>query len=325
MARPPSSFRGEAPGQVCGHTWASSLVVDGRLPNGFGKDLTHRLEPVMEQPYEADLGMPDVDQAQLGIGWGGPLESNLSSQLLDRIAAIRARTNESFLGSKQKGAVRWLLDRAKGELDFAQAIHKLWKNRTAGSWSLSFSDRLTNFYAAKNPSDCAGRPGATVEGAGRSGPVRCPTEAEIARRPNARAEIRQRFVDAAHFIRCAEYGLWRMLLYREAKQQWEQRPTGPGGIVAPGGGTMPGDITVGVPVPPQPPDVPVPVAGKLPPPTPPKPPPDVGPEGAKAPSRPMRGETSGGFKWGIGFAVGAVLVVAAVDRYSLKVKRRRAA
>lgn len=325
MARPPSHFRGETIGRVCGHTWASELVVDGRLPDGYGADITKTLDPVMPPPFAGPGGQPDVEPQAQGIGWDSPAEALRRQQLLLRIGELRVATDVAYIAGDIKGAVRWLLDKAEAELESAQKIHSLWKTRGNGAWPLRYADRLTNFYAAENPDDCAGRFGATVSGTG-GGTVRCPTRQEVDRREADREKIRERFVDAARFVRCAEYGLYRSVLYRKARLRRKGEVAQGGDVVAtPGPGpALPGPIKV----PEVPPDFPVPDVRALPPPTSDPLPDDTGPEGATAAPAPAavsprrrRRERTAAVIGGVGIALWA-LSDAYGDRFGRRLFKR---
>ena len=49
---------------------------------------------------------------------------------------------------------------------------------------------------------------------------------ELEQRMKAREFILEKFVDAAHFIRCPQFGLWRVWLYRQARDEWKATPQG---------------------------------------------------------------------------------------------------
>lgn len=284
MAKTPAKFPSETGlGKACGHTWAQNLVVTGRLPNGFGAQLQHELTPVIS----GDLSE---------LGWNGDEEARLLEQLQDRIKSVFVQTNlaKPALSKKNLDAIRWLLRQAEVLLVAVSKVHQLWWNRKGGAWTLDKEDRVTNFLDA-HPDPCAGNMGEwKVDTSGaRLRNVRCPSEEEIAQRPKDRATIRQLVEDAAMHVRCAEFGLWRSLLYQDALDAWKETPQGG---QAGGFQTRPGEPPRGpdglqatpwdrddldlAPTPPsEPPDVNLPDPGVLPTPKPPPPPPGTGPDG----------------------------------------------
>ena len=297
MSKPPSGYPGPE-GYPCGKSWKKSLIVTGKIPGKhFGQHLAHTLPPVAS----------NLDSGKHKLGWGGEYEDARREQLFDRLEDVveQLKIAQTWLTDKEIVSIEWLTYHAAAELDAAKGIHEQWKMRKKGAFPLSYPDKMSDFFPAENPQDCAGGDlgpnyGAEVEGVGRSGTVKCPTRSELKQRPKDRASIANRFIDAAHHIRCAEYGLWRLSLYRQAVDAWHKTPAGsapgdlttipkehyiPGDLTLPPPGPGPGGLIVGPKGPPPPPD---PADMKLPPPpkdpVPPQPTP-TGPD-AKATKTP---------------------------------------
>ncbi len=246
MSKPGSNWRGEA-GGTCGHTWDKTVRIKGTLPNGFGDHHWVDSQPLDDvhilagkSTIPSNRGAPDYDYEQLGIGWGAKKEEETVAALQAYIDLFRGQLGTAPLTVKQRNMVEVGLRNAEVNIDAALAIHKLWDDREGGTWPLWFSDRVTNFYAAKNPKGCAY--GKVVIGAGRgSPPVRCPSQSELKQRAKDRATIKKRLVDAVYWIRCSQWGMGRMILYWAAKQEWDKRPGSgaPGGLAPRPPGTVP--------------------------------------------------------------------------------------
>ncbi len=236
MAKPPSGYKGPL-GYPCGKSWAEPLIVTGELPGkNFGKHLTHTLSPVV-------TGLGDKEGE---IGWGGTYEDTRKSQLFDRLEDVLSQLRIAGLRMTQaeKDSVEWLINRAAEELDAVRDIHVSWNFRVDGTYPLSYGDSIKDFPAAKHWQDCANPdniltpPGphygfeVPAEGGGT---VRCPSRTTLNLRPVARKMILQHFIDAAMHIRCAEFGIWRITLYRQAREEWLKTARGgaPGGLRTP--------------------------------------------------------------------------------------------
>lgn len=279
MARPNSSYPPERPGSTCGSSWSDPLRVTGRLSstNSFGSNIFVDLDAVAD----AD----DLRRTQGKLSWDGPHETRVRD-------AFDARVRETLddlvkfkgdLGQANFDAVEGLLRMAVDNLSYVEAIHEKWR---AARWPMSrlhFNDEHCTREVDMGK----------VFGGGFE---RCPTYSTHLERDADRDEIVRRFVDAAHAIRCAEFGMWRVVLYRRALGEWRRTPQGggPGGLAptppstprppAAGGGTFTARPP-GPPPPPTPPAPPNPLlpefppdlgAGEaLPPPPPPEPPPEL--------------------------------------------------
>ena len=271
MARPSDVYPSERPGKPCGASWPDPLKVTGKIPNvPFGAQFKITLKPVaLANDMRANQGM---------LSWRGAHEDRVRAALETTIDQVLADA-EKFrwrIGQDNYQAVRNLLSLASAELAYVDITHETWLKRR---WGL---ERVT--YAPE--CDARGGPGpGEVFGGGFD---RCPTLEEIELRMKAREFILEKFVDAAHFIRCAQFGLWRVWLYRQARDEWRATPQGgaPKGLAPnppkkPPSKVGPGIFTAKPPGPPPPPTPPMP-----PKPEPPPFPADLGGESLPDPGEP---------------------------------------
>ena len=247
MARPSKTYPSERAGKPCGASWPDPLRVTGKLPRvSYGSQFATTLEPV--------ASTDDLRANQGLLSWRGEHETRIRARfesLIDQVASD-AQSFRWRIGEANYAAVKNLLALALAELAYVDITHERWVERR---WGL---ERLT--YAPECDARGGLEPGAVFGG----GFDRCPTVEEMQLRLEARDFIVEKFVDAAHFIRCAQYGLWRVWLYRSALAKWQSTPRG----------GAPDDLA---PTPPKKPKKPV-GAGSfrsqpLPPPPPPVPPP----------------------------------------------------
>ncbi len=250
MARPSDTYPSERSGKPCGASWSDPLRVTGKIPNlPFGAQFEVTLQPVaLAKDMRANQGM---------VSWRGEHETRVRAQLETTIDQVMtdAQKFRSRIGEDNYQAVRNLLALALAELAYVDITHEAW---VARRWGL---ERVT--YA----SDCDSRGGAGPGEVFGGGFDRCPTVEEIDRRFEAREYILEKFIDACHFTRCAQFGLWRVWLYRQAREEWKNTPQGgaPDGLAPtppkkPRSKVGPGSFTAKPPGPPPPPT-----------PTPPKP------------------------------------------------------
>lgn len=219
--KPPYGYPGPK-GYPCGQGWKEAFIVTGEIPqtNGFGKSHTRTLAPIVV----------DLQRGGSRLGWDGEYETERREQMLNRGEQILAqlRTSETLLSPGEVASIEWLLGQAIAELDATVKIHDQWKNRAEGTFPLWYGDKLKDFPSANgewctDPDNVLSPPGPQygVQVPGRDGgKVICPTRTELKRRPKDRRAIADHFVDAAHHLRCAEYGLWRLRLYRQALADW---------------------------------------------------------------------------------------------------------
>lgn len=271
MARPSAFYPSERPGKPCGASWSDPLKVTGKIPNvPFGAQFKVTLQPVaLANDMRANQGM---------LSWRGAHEERVRAALETTVDQVLADA-EKFrwrIGQDNYQAVRNLLSLALAELAYVDITHETWLKRR---WGL---ERVT--YAP----ECDTRGGVGPGEVFGSGFDRCPTTEEIEQRMKARAFILEKFVDACHFIRCAQFGLWRVWLYRQARDEWKATPQGgaPKGLAPtppkkPRPKVGPGSFTSRPPDPPLPPSPP-----KPPKPEPPPFPADLGGESLPDPGEP---------------------------------------
>ncbi len=253
MARPSDRYPSERPGKPCGVSWSDPLRVTGKIPNTpFGAQFEVTLQPVaLAKDMRANQGM---------LSWRGEHETRVRAELETTIDQVMADAQKFRwrVGEDNYQAVRNLLALALAELAYVDMTHEAW---VARRWGL---ERLTYATECDNTRGGGLAPGEVFA----SGFDRCPTVEEIDRRIDARAYILEKFVDACHFTRCAQFGLWRVWLYRTAREEWKKTPQGgaPDDLVQPPpkprSKVGPGGLTAQPPGPPPPP---------LPPPPPPFP------------------------------------------------------
>jgi len=248
MARPSDRYPSERPGKPCGASWSDPLRVTGKIPNlPFGAQFEVTLQPVaLAKDMRANQGM---------LSWRGEHEARVRAALettIDQVM-VDAQKFRPRIGEDNYQAVRNLLALALAELAHVDITHEAW---VARRWGL---ERVT--YASE--CDARGGPGpGEVFGGGFD---RCPTVEEIDRRFDAREYILEKFIDACHFTRCAQFGLWRVWLYRQAREAWKNTPQGgaPDGLAPtppkkPRSKVGPGSFTAKPPGPPPPPTPPKP-------------------------------------------------------------------
>lgn len=186
------------------------------MPNGFGGQFSKVLPPIAGSMVSSQgFGGP--------VGFGGEVEQQRLDELMDAIGETRAMLDVAAdsLTQTQIGDISYLLRGAELELEAAQDVHEGWDRM---GWPLSYQpDRISAFPGA--PGKCKGDGGEEVTPPGGGRRVRCPTISDAIRRPGSRYYIRQRFIDAAHWARCAQWGLWRSLLYARAKEDWDNQDT----------------------------------------------------------------------------------------------------
>ena len=248
MARPSDTYPTERPGKPCGASWSDPLRVTGKIPNlPFGAQFEVTLQPVaLAKDMRANQGM---------LSWRGEHETRVRTELETTIDQVMADAQKFRwrIGEDNYQAVRNLLALALAELAYVDITHEAW---VARRWGL---ERVT--YASECDSRGGPGPGEVFGG----GFDRCPTVEEIDRRFDAREYILEKFIDACHFTRCAQFGLWRVWLYRQAREEWKSTPQGgaPDGLAPtppkkPRSKVGPGGFTAKPPGPPPPPTPPKP-------------------------------------------------------------------
>ncbi len=313
MALPPGGYPAEGGANApCGWTWKQNAVVTGEISGfDFGASEKTILPPIVYPGNVPKVWGKDADSE-------AAFADKIQQAIIQTTADVNALAAEDpdpsngfepndSLTAKQVNSLAWLLAHAQAQLEAAAEIYDFWAHRFGGPWPLSLGDFPSNFTlpagidARSHP--CSGNNGEWVDGRGRVDKVMCPANAEMVRRPFDREKVRARLMDAIHHVRCAQWGMWRLVLYGRAVNAWDLKhpvgglvaePVGPIGPVssgAPGGFAAPysdplppGDLTTAPPTeppaptgpgglttgPPSPPDEPgdfhLPDPGELPPP-----------------------------------------------------------
>lgn len=293
MAAVPLSFDPEPGASHCGNTFDVNMTVTGELPgkSGFGSDRKHFLRRV-------------------GLIPAGSWWSTKSAKEQAFVASIRNRmqeveqellANAGALDEDEEGAIIYLIKLALGNLEHVEDLYAYWdgvgphpdtgiglpfdeNSGQVSAWPLTATDKI---YL--HVEECEGKTAVWVSDRELVGQavqhVRyfyCPSSATIAQRSKDRTRIRKLILNAARAIRCAQWGLWRMLLYKQSLAAWDaqygglpdlQTPTQPG--PTPSGAVFPGTFQSphrDEPIPPiperpddDPPDWKAPPPGELPP------------------------------------------------------------
>jgi hypothetical protein len=182
----------------------------------FGKAFSTTIAPIVsvvlpgvgEYEGEADV-LRDLIQARINT-------------TRDQIPLYQFATDdrEPYLDDKQAGAIEWLLTHAEAEMAAAIQLHDKWLYRVGGAYPLAAGDTLAGFPGA----DCSAQSDGTRPVLPYGKPVvgvdgqlaYCPTYDELQQRPKDRAAIVVRFKDALQHVRCAEYGLWKLVMVHQA-------------------------------------------------------------------------------------------------------------
>ncbi len=227
MALPPPGYP-PIRGQACGADWSEPTVVTGHLPGtGFGSKFKHTIQPVSNnRGVVLSIGDDREDQIQL------------RDKILDVIANRREQLVAFVppylaLTSKERDSIEWLLDHAEAELEAANEIWEKWSERQHGRWPLDLGDNVADYGGGV----CEGVDmGKWIRVGGNRGyNTLCPSLSEIMKRASDRASIAKRFSDALAHVYCAEYGYWRLSLYKQAYNEYKDLPGSGLGLKAPEG------------------------------------------------------------------------------------------
>ncbi len=237
MARVPAGFQPEPGESRCGASWPRSITVTGEIPGtgGYGRDRKHALPRVGTLP-----GQTSYDTAD-------------ERRFIEQVSASAERVGNEYRDASQARditpeegeLIRYLLQLATSNLARAQNLYAYWRGdgahpqtgeRLQSEWPLPAGDDIDRYIA-----ECAGRRGEWVEDRELVGAevqvIRsyyCPGSAQYLQRQKDRNSIRRLLEDAAAAVRCAHFGLWRMVLYNAAYAQWSAQQTGMGITARPG-------------------------------------------------------------------------------------------
>lgn len=213
----------------CGKAWDKTQTVTGEIygKGGFGREFKKTLSPI---GYLSELNDIGKDGARIDLVKEklGKFATRLSREIDN--ASGRKGTKKRLLNSNEERALRWLLEHAQSQWNAAESLWEKWVYRRidmgaagtadGGTFPLNLEDRTTNIPGGGT--HCAGRMGKWIPSTSpRGGDIFCPTLAELQQRPKDRAAIRQHLIYAFENIRCAQVGLYRMLLYKQALAAWK--------------------------------------------------------------------------------------------------------
>ncbi len=202
----------------CGSGWHSIGLATGELygKGGFGKDYQKALPPLATEDDLKGIGSDRSAQEDLMTIIDAKIDE-LREEVADNSGAGGMRR---FLTRKEQDSIVWLLDHAEAELDVANDIWKKWDDRVNGTYPLWMGDQVGDIPTLK-PTFCT-KPGQIIYGTEEfPGTIICPTTKELKQRGKDRTSIKKRFQWALTHVRCAEWGLNRILLYKQALADWK--------------------------------------------------------------------------------------------------------
>jgi hypothetical protein len=224
----------------CGDDWDKVGLVTGQLPGKgtFGKQFQKGLQPLANKADLKNIGSDLQDQQDL---------ETIIQDKIDTLEDVTLKNSgeggaRRILTVKEEASVVWLLDRAKAELKAANKLWDKWEDRPYGRFPLSYGDTLKDMPGdvgvrtsqnsdqpldnwCAQPDTSGHRPApryGTLFASAFGTVLRCPTTEELKQRPKDRAKIKQRFGWALMYVRCADFGLHRILLYKKALAEWHE-------------------------------------------------------------------------------------------------------
>jgi hypothetical protein len=256
MTAVPTSFDAE-PGSIrCGNSFERTIVVTGEIPgrNGYGANHKHTIGRIALQPS--------------GTWWSkkDPKEAAFISQITTRMQSVQndINLNRAALSQADIASLEWLLELAANNLARVEAIYTYWTGfgahpetgeslpadqnapngfggtmARASEWPLTASDAIYEYLG-----ECQGQSARWVDDrelvGGTTQHMRyyfCPGDQTRAQRARDRSQILKLLLDAARAVRCAQYGVWRIVLYKRAVADWNAQYGGTPDIASP---TQPG-------------------------------------------------------------------------------------
>lgn len=240
MTGVPLSYTPEPGSARCGNSFERNITVTGEIPgrNGYGGDLKHIL--------------PRVAKVPTGQWWSQESTKERTFVASVRNGLERARRdladNLLQVGALDSLTIEYLFDLAEGNLERVDRIYAFWRGQGAhpetgnwlpadhnvpspigagtfsrrSEWPLTASDAIYEYLE-----ECHGQSARWVEDRELVGntvqTVRlyfCPGDTTRQQRARDRAQILELLLDAARAVRCAHYGVWRLVLYKRAVQRW---------------------------------------------------------------------------------------------------------
>jgi hypothetical protein len=208
MALPPRSFP-EIRGRRCGEDWTVPTVVTGKLPKiPFGNNYRHTIYPVTASVALVLNIADDRDQLEY-------LESQIRSNVR-RIDGYLRRDEPDYLSfsMNETKQIAWLLAHALAELDSALRLVANWDDY---GWPIETGDTYKH-VADRCYSDTPVPPGQE-----EAYHFRCPEPTQLAVRKADRKAIGRAVSDSLAHLYCAEYGYWRLRLFKQAAHAYLQR------------------------------------------------------------------------------------------------------
>jgi len=225
MAAPPSPPYPKG----CGRSWDRTEIVTGELPGrgGFGSDILVKLPPLASRDDLSEVGKSLEAQDDLQSA----IDRAATQVRFDLARATGAGGRRRLLTSGEERSITWLLDNIDVEFVTVDHIWKTWlpkegggwqMGREGGGWPLSQGDAYSDFAGGVcHPAD--GGKWITVRRGGRDQQFHCPSGEEVVQRFRDRDKIQQAFEWALQKVRCAQWGLNRVLLYKRALADWYDR------------------------------------------------------------------------------------------------------
>jgi hypothetical protein len=219
MALPPAGYPKIA-GRACGENWDQTIAVNGKIPKtNYGSQFRDTVRPIATDKFYVTEG---------SFGRDREAQQSLAAQIDQRIIELQSELPDSELTFKERQSIQWLLTRARAYLREANQIWKDWLERPGGAWPLDLD--YQEFAGGVCTLDDRG---SWKEAGGPRGGISvwCPDGNEIMDHAADRFRIGALFSDALAHVYCAEYGLKRLRLYKEAVAAYASRPgSGIGGF-----------------------------------------------------------------------------------------------
>ncbi len=242
MARVPAHYQEEPGASRCGDTFEEGLTVTGEIygRGGFGADHIKFIPRVTEEPGGTWWSTDSADERD----FIGDVE-RAAERVDDQLGQLSGE-----LTVEQSNSVWRLLQLAEDNLEEVDELYAYWSGEgprpgldlwrpgagTPSEWPLESGDRIFDYRG-----ECYGLSGEWVDrhaydvASGQYRPTGeqywCPDQDDRDQRAEDRERIHQLLVDAARAVRCAQWGLWRMVLYGRAVKDWDDKYGGQLGMV----------------------------------------------------------------------------------------------
>ncbi len=281
MAQVPQRYQAEPGARFCGESYQQTITVTGEIPGrgGYGADRKHVVPRVAKLPTTPNFWSRRSGEE---AAFRERVEA-AASHLLTEIADARGK---QAISADEAASLRYLVDLARSNLARVDELYAYWDGAgvhpdhgtvlpsfegDVSDWPLPEGDRIEQHVA-----QCADVRGDWVEERALVGTevetIRwyyCPGSVGMGRRAADRASILRNLVDAAKAVRCAQWGLWRLVLVGEALAAWEEEYGGLGfvpgvGAPTPAGWGVADGLVADVPTGVDPADIPGPSVEPVP-------------------------------------------------------------